>query len=273
VHRGEVFKFAPGRREIRQQILVSALRRPWEHGPVCVVCGRGRGVAAIDGRAAAPRRRVLPNNRPPQPAAVAQAIGHKPSCCSSTVGSSIDYLQPRLGISIEDGKNKSTDVFFEAKATTALAWEVNLSNQRNPIHDEPALELPGEPSNARKRVALMYRSVILGAALWIVIRNSLSISALDRRLVELTLRELTDALLVIAFAIGVSGWLILRLLHPPERRSRSRAWCEGWIYLGNMILVLFVGIPTLLILVPNRRWPFLATSASDSLTWLLGLFL
>jgi hypothetical protein len=146
-------------------------------------------------------------------------------------------------------------------------------NQQSPMDEELALELPGEPSDARKRVAIVYRGVILGAALWVVIRDSWSISALDRRLVELTLRELTDALLVVASAIGVSGWLILRLLHLPERRSRNREWCEGWICLGNFILVFFVGVPILLVLFPNPRWPFFATSARDTLTWLLELFL
>jgi len=115
----------------------------------------------------------------------------------------------------------------------------------------PTSQLEADASEVEKRVALIYRTLVLSAALWIVTHKGWPDQILDRKLVELSLRDLLGAVIGVAVACAVGGWLIMRLLNPPPYSLRTKSWCDGWIIWTNVPLSL-VALAVFVVFFPTR---------------------
>lgn len=121
---------------------------------------------------------------------------------------------------------------------------------------DPTGKLIRQPTAFEKRSALIFRTLVLAAASWIVLRQGWPTQILAHRAADLMLGELIGDIVKMAFAVGVAGWLFHSLLKPPSEPHRTKDWCDGWTWAGTIPFVL-VGAAVLLLKFPPQD-PMLA---------------
>jgi hypothetical protein len=109
---------------------------------------------------------------------------------------------------------------------------------------DPTGKLIPQPTAFDKRAAMVCRTLVLLAGLWIVLRKGWPDQLLARRLVDLTLGELVGAIIGIVLVVASAGWLLRLLFRTPPDSRRTQDWCDGWTW-ALIMPVLLVGAATM----------------------------
>jgi hypothetical protein len=103
---------------------------------------------------------------------------------------------------------------------------------------DPTGKLIPQPTAFEKRAAMVCRTLVLAAGLWVLLREGWPHQILAHRLIDLTLGELVAAIIGIVLVLAVAGWLFRLLLKPPPVALRTKDWCDGWMWALSSPLLL-----------------------------------
>jgi hypothetical protein len=83
--------------------------------------------------------------------------------------------------------------------------------------------------------------LVLLLAAYIVFHKAFPLSALDRRLADMTVGEFLLTVSKVLFAFTAAGYLIVKGFGYPSLQDRDRIWCERWSGIAFGVSAILMG--------------------------------